>query len=683
MWFGSQCGVKKWSSYGFSTYAGSDGIEEKSINSIFENAAGELFAVINDAGRTIYKFENNRFTGIKPRLPSEVNYVGWGWNQIIGQDVEGAWLIPTARGLYRSAASFENLAETAARKVPVNTKAAEIFRVFVDSRGDVWIVTISDTASELWRWERAANVWRDYTAETGFSIRRIGAAFAEDKRGNLWITTGEDDSALIRYSYADDKFRVFTQAEGAPAGWTKSLYLDEKNRLWLASGQDGLLRLDDTTADNLNFVRYTTADNLSSNNILCVTGDAFGRIYAGTGRGVDRINPDTREIKHYTTADGLPSSDAEIAYRDRANALWFGTAKGLARFLPEPERKRQPPTILITGLRAGGEPQMISILGEAEIPELNLASDQRQITVEFLGLGASLGERLIYEYRLNTGDWTRTDERTVNFANLSSGANHFEVRAQTADRIYSQPAVISFNIAAPVYQRPWFIASMIFLTALTIFGIYRYRLNKLLEVERTRTRIASDLHDDIGTNLSKISLLSEIVNLQLAEQNIDSRKLLNSIAEISRESVGSMSDIVWAINPKRDSVLELVRRMRLHVEELFLDKDVRVIFNAPDGGEQIKLSMNIRRELFLIFKEAVSNAARHSGCTNIEIDFHLENNSIFLNITDDGKGFDTENKTDGNGLENMRSRAAKNGGKFKIETKPEGGTTIKIRFPQN
>lgn len=144
-----------------------------------------------------------------------------------------------------------------------------------------------------------------------------------------------------------------------------------------------------------------------------------------------------------------------------------------------------------------------------------------------------------------------------------------------------------------------------------------------------------------------------------------------------------MSDIVWAINPKRDSALELTRRMRLHVEEIFLDKNVNVRFKAPADGASIKLSMDVRRELYLIFKEAVSNAARHSDCKNIEVDFRSESGSVFLRVADDGKGFDVSNKTDGNGLENIRNRAAKNGGDCSIESSAGTGTILKIRLPQN
>ncbi len=686
-WLGSRCGLKKLARFGFSAFGADDGLLGIGNSSMLENAAGELFigAVDSQSERTLSRFDGARFQTVKPNLPADIKYHGWGWKQTIWQDRENVWWIPTGKGLFRFTA-VQNLADlerAAPQKMEIPSRGKEIFRLFEDSRGDVWAATTGE-ANELFRWERSANRWHDYTREAGFSAHRIGAAFAEDRHGNLWIATGEPDSALLRWR--DGQFRVFTQAEGAPAGWTKDLFLDGKGRLWLATFQDGLLRLDDTNADRLNFVRYTTADGLASNNITCLTEDAQGEIYAGTGRGLNRLNPETGEIKHFTVADGLPNSFVEIAFRDRTNALWFATPDGWARLVPEPPRARQPPTVLITGLRVNGQTQRVSILGEREISALDFDSSERQISIEFLGLGATLGEPLRYEYRLGNSEWTQTAEHTVNFANLPNGENRLEIRAATDDRIYSTKAAsISFRIAAPVWQRPWFVVVTTFLVALTVFGIYRYRLNKLLEIERTRTRIASDLHDDIGTNLSKISLLSEIVNLQLANQNVESNRLLNSIAEISRESVSSMSDIVWAINPKRDSVLELVRRMRLHVEEIFLDKNVNVRFNAPEenGGAATRLSMDARRELYLIFKEAVSNAARHSNCKNIEIDFRLKNTAIFLQIADDGKGFEALQKSDGNGLENMRSRAEKNGGKFEIESDEGRGTVLKIRFLQN
>jgi len=595
------------------------------------------------------------------------------------------WWIPTGEGLFRfpPLKSFADLERGAAQEIKMPVAEKQVFRLFEDSRGDIWIATI-EGANSLLRWERSANIWHNYSAETGFSGNRIGTAFAEDGSGNLWIATGSDhnDSALVRYR--DGQFRVFTQTEGAPLGWTKDLYLDERKRLWLATYQDGLLRLDETNADKLEFIRYTTADGMASNHIYCVTEDVFGRIYAGTGRGLDRLDPETGEVKHFTTADGLPNSFVEIAYRDRRNTLWFGTGNGLTRFIPEPKEIRKPPTILITGLRVSGVAQAVSILGETEPLQLKLNSEQLQVTVDFLGLGATLGETLRYEYRLNQADWTPTIERMVNFANLAAGAYRLEVRAQTADRIYSiAPATVSFNIAAPIWQQPWFVAALIILPGLVTYAFYRYRLGKLLEIERTRARIATDLHDDIGANLSKISLLSDIVRLRGANVADEDKRMLTTIAEISRSSVDAMRDIVWAINPNRDSVAEMTRKMRQHAEEIFVPNEIRVAFHAPADSKRVKVSLDTRRELFLIFKEAVNNAARHANCKKVEISFEVAGGKIFLDIADDGLGFDTlQNSTGGNGLANMQKRVAKLGGTIKIESADGNGTNITIRVPQ-
>ena len=688
LWTGSRCGAKKFARYGFTSYHEADGMDVPLVNSIFENHAGELFVSFDANRRTVSRFDGEKFELVKPNFSPKMDSPGWGWKQTVWQDSAGDWWFPTGDGLYRfpRPARFADLSRITPQKISFGAKGNEVFRFFEDSDGDFWIMTIG-AVNELWRWERASDSWHDYTKDVEIGASRTASAFVEDKAGNLWIGTGSDtdDTALIRYR--DGQFKIFTRTENKLlTGWIRDLFVDDKGRLWIADTATGVLRLDDVTANQLDFVRYTPAEGLSSIGVSCLTEDEFGRIYVGTGRGLDRLNPETGQIENFTTADGLPNSYIEVAMRDRKNNLWFGTADGLARFVPEPEKNRQSPNVLITGLRVAGVAQPISILGESEIEHLELDSDQRQMTINFVGLGANLGEKLRYEYRLASGDWMPTTERTLNFANLASGDYHFEIRAVTADRIYSQQAAgISFRIAAPIWQRPWFAASILALAVLAIYGFYRFRLNKLLEIERTRTRIATDLHDDIGANLSKISLLSEIVNLQLASKvrSAESNRLLDSIAEISRESVNSMSDIVWAINPNRDSLLEMTRRMRGYAEEIFVEKGIRVKFAAPDDGEHIKLSMDTRRELYLIFKEAVNNAAKHADCTWLEIDFFRTGGAIFLQISDNGQGFDVSNKRDGNGLANMQTRAEASGGKFEIESAEGSGTKVKIRFPQN
>ena len=696
LWTGSPCGAKRIARYGFTTYNATDGLHYDHANSIFENSAGELFVTaFPKSERTLSRFNGDNFSLVKlNRLPDYVDYHGWGWQQTVLQDSRGAWWIPTGYGLFRSPdnTSFINLARASLEKQETGAKGLEPFRLFEDSRGDIWMATVGD-ANQLLRWERSANIWHDYTSQVGLSQSGIGSAFAEDRYGNIWIGVSSDygTSSLIRFSKGE--FRILSEknsesnsetnpkskiqnpkSNGSPTGWIWDLFLDSRGRLWIASTNNGLWRLDDSNSDSFEFIKYTVANGLTSNTATSVTEDAFGRIYVGSWRGVDRLNTDTGQVENLTTADGLPASFVEVSYRDRQNNLWFGTDNGVARFVPEPPRTRQPPTILITNLRVNGESQNVSVLGEITIQNIELNSDQKQISVEFLGLGASLGEKLKYEFRLGDSDWTPTNERTVNFANLDSGSYQFQVRVMTADRIYSQPATVSFIIFAPIWQRWWFILLAVALVALTIYAFYRNRLARLLEMERIRTRIATDLHDDVGANLTRISLLSEVAK----QDKIRNINTLTSIADIARESVAAMNDIVWAIAPEHDSFSDLTRRMRQHAEEVFSLQEIDLYFAAPVTDIDLKLSINVRRDLLLIFKEAVNNASKHSACTKVWIDFRLENSILKLQIRDNGKGFSNNLESDGQGLRSMTRRAESLGGKFIILA--EEGTTIGLEM---
>jgi len=685
LWVGSRCGAKKWARYGFTSYHQADGMGYTIINSIFENAAGELFVSFNTGKeRTVSRFDGEKFELVKPNFPpAAVNYFGWGWKQTVWQDRSGDWLFPTGSGLYRfrNPMRFEDLSRITPQKIETGAKSVEVFRFFEDSRGDFWIAVGSPF--ELWRWERATDSWRDITQETGIGKNCLGTSFVEDRSGNLWIGTGSDtdDTTLIRYR--DGHFRAFRQADDALlSGWIRDLFVDHAGRLWIADTATGLLRLDDVNTDELDLTRYTPTEGLSSIGVSCVTEDEFGRIYIGTGRGLDRLNPETGQIENFTTTDGLPNSNLEVAYRDLQNNLWFGTTNGLARFVPEPEPRRRPPNALITAVRVAGISQAISVLGEKATAPLELNSDQRQVTVDFLGLGTNLGEKLKYEYRLGGAEWIPTAERTVNFANLGSGRYAFEVRSQTADRLYSEPATVAFRIAAPIWQRWWFIGGALAVTALLIYFLYRFRILRLLEMERMRTRIATDLHDDIGANLTRIALLSEVANQEAKAGAGNGRlDLLPSIADIARESVASMNDIVWAISPDHDSLLDLTRRMRQHAEEIFTLRDIDLEFNAPTSDNDLRLSVGVRRDLLLIFKEAVSNAAKHSACTKVRIELRRETSYLTLVISDNGGGFSPDPESEGHGLSSMSRRAAAHSGRLNIESSNGRGTSVELELP--
>jgi ligand-binding sensor domain-containing protein/two-component sensor histidine kinase len=689
LWVASACGAQRIARNGFTGFGPADGLDSTNINSIFENREGALFVINystsnNHSERIINKFDGTRFQSVKPNLPSKIWYSGWGWGQTIIQDHLGEWWIP-GFGLRRfpKVERIEGLARVHPqfmRTLGGDYDHSEIFRLYEDSHGDLWMA-ITGGHYSLLRWKRTTGLVHDYTAEAAVPPKTDFTAFLEDRAGNLWIGTS-DGAGLLRFR--DGKFRRFTADDGAPAGWVISLYLDRVGRLWVASQLGGLTRIDDPTADSLHVTAYTTADGLSSNNIRSITEDEWGRIYVGTGHGVDRLDSATGSVKHFTVAEGLPKGDIAYSYCDRQGALWFGSAFGLSRLTPEKQESLILPSVYLTGLRIEGVERPVSKLGTTDLPTLDLAPDQRQVSVDFIGLGASLGEELRYQYYLEGvhDDWSPpTTDRTINFASLAPGTYRFRVRALVADgRMSSRPATFAFKIAAPVWQRGWFLALVSVVVGLGVYSLYRFRVGRLLELERIRTRIATDLHDDVGSGLSQVSILSEVISRRVGPEK-DVAEQLSTIASLSRDMVDSMSDIVWAINPGRDRLSDLSQRMRRFASDVFSAQGSEFVFNAPHPGYDIKLGPEMRRELFLIFKEAVNNVVRHSGCTAVKISFLINDGALELLVLDNGKGFDHESDSEGNGLTNMRLRAQKLGGQLRINSNNGHGTVVILIAP--
>jgi len=195
-----------------------------------------------------------------------------------------------------------------------------------------------------------------------------------------------------------------------------------------------------------------------------------------------------------------------------------------------------------------------------------------------------------------------------------------------------------------------------------------------------RTRIAADLHDDIGANLSLIALSSEVARRD-AEEVPQLADRLSSIAGISRDLIDSMSDIVWAVNPNKDRAGDLSQRMRLFASNILSRPERRVRFQAELDREDHKLDANLRREVLMVFKEAVNNAARHSQCTQVDIGFKVGSGWLTLSVSDNGKGFDEDHPGDGNGLANMGKRAGNLGGELQVTSRSGEGATITLRIP--
>jgi len=188
----------------------------------------------------------------------------------------------------------------------------------------------------------------------------------------------------------------------------------------------------------------------------------------------------------------------------------------------------------------------------------------------------------------------------------------------------------------PVWLTWWFLSLASTGTGALIYAAHRYRVRQLLALERMRTRIATDLHDDIGSSLSQISILSELVRGRLDTDDPKVAQPLGEIATVSREMIAALSDIVWAINPKHDHLSDLAARMRRFALDVLGTRGIELRFQADACEEQQRTSSDFRRQLYLIFKEAVNNAARHSACTQARVEMHVGKGRLELQISDNG-----------------------------------------------
>lgn len=494
LWIGTDTnGAMKIAANGFTSYDETDGLIGSRIASLLFNQSGEMCSLSSNQERlTVNRFDGQRFQAIQIGLPAGLTYWGWGWYQTMFQSRAGEWWMQTGQGVVRYPlhAKLEQLA-TALPQV-IYTKrdglaGEQPFRIFEDSHGDVWIATFSTSEGMLTRWERRTGTFHRFTTADGMPQQGVPTAFAEDASSHLWI--GFYEGGVLRYS--GGRMTLFAAAAGVPGGIVRAIYLDHTHRLWLATGEGGAVRIDDPGAERPHFVIYNTANGLSSNQAACLTEDQWGRIYIGTGRGLDRLDPASGQIKHYTTADGLASSFVSVALRDHNGSLWFGTLQGLSRFIPQPDPPSLPPPILISELSAGGVSRPLSVLGVTTVPEMMLEPDQTQVQINFFGLNFGPGEVLRYQYKLEGADrdWgAPTNQRVVNYANLAPGAYRFLVRALTSDGTISQtPASVAFKVLSPFWKRWWFLAlaGMALMSGLIAFE--RYRAARLTEINAALT----------------------------------------------------------------------------------------------------------------------------------------------------------------------------------------------------
>ncbi len=460
--------------------------------------------------------------------------------------------------------------------------------------------------------------------------------------------------------------------------------------LWIGTKGGGLNRLDKTTGK---FVRYNTKNGLVNNVVYGILPGDDGNLWLSTNKGLSAFNPGTRTFRNYDVEDGLQSNEFNrYAYCKTSNGLLvFGGMNGINYFDPKEIKPLDPPDIIFTDFRLFNKPvnikdpdaplkQSINYAGE-----ITLKYKQNAITFQFAAMDYRRGGNIVYRYRMEgfDKDWNYSGTaHEATYTNLNPGKYRFIVQASFDNNLWGKKErSIAITIITPWYRTWWFYVSIALILSAATYGLYRFRLHQLRRLDKLRNRIAMDLHDEVGSSISTISIYSKIMQQQIRNVDFDNKPLVDKINEFAVETMESMNDIVWNINTNNDAFELIISRMRVQAAQLLEIKGYTVHFDYDEAFNRMKLNMDKRREFYLIYKEIINNISKYADGENVWINLFFHSGFIILAVKDDGKGFEINNTgNNGNGLNNIQHRAKTLKGDVVINTSPGKGTEVRLRF---
>ncbi|WP_445666191.1 ligand-binding sensor domain-containing protein [Fodinibius sp. AD559] len=475
-------------------------------------------------------------------------------------------------------------------------------------------------------------------------------AFEQSNEGTIWAGTY---GGLSRFQ--DDSVTNYTIQDGLPHNGILDVLIDNRGELWVTTF-GGIARFADD-----GFESITPEEGLPDEVCYFMEQDERGIFWIGTTQGVVRFDyqayqsgdesTDKQIFRLLTTDQGLTSNEmnAGASFKDSRGRLWFGSVGGVSVFDPSKEKvSKTAPKVHIENISVSGQRVPIK-------EPLDIESDNQNITFEFIGISFTAPHQVKYRYRLKNSNegWQETTQSSVRYSALMAGDYTFEVKARNFNGEWSSEAAnISFSVQAPFWLRWWFIALVIIALAGIILFIYNYyRVKKMIEMERMRVQIASDLHDDVGSALTEIALQSDFLQTMEVPNKLEDP--LKQIGAQSRKIVSSLDDIVWSIDARNDTIGDLTDRMQDYVNNVLPD---RKVFYDFDCDMQQQLDVSVKENLYLIFKEAVNNIAKHSNAERVDVKLIADGSGFTMGIKDNGTGASGSRKS-GQGMRNMRMRA--------------------------
>ena len=608
--------------------------------------------------------------------------------------------------------------------------AADELKVIESAPANI-ISLVEDREGALWTGTRDGKIWQlredKWLQRTNFSQPDAITALVPDPDGSLWV--GTDGYGIYRLT--DGSCEHIDKNQGLLSDAIRALYLDAQGTLWIGTANEGLSRW-----RNGHIANFTTREGLPDNNISQILEDDAGRLWLGTSGGIACVNKHRLDDLAsgqipvvypllFGRAEGMLSEECTGGFcpaglKTTSGLLWFSTLKGVAVINPQvlPNITIMPNTVLNEVLVDGVSEPILHVPNlnvkrraqpekeAAEMETLRISPGKHRVEFRYAGLRFDAPELIRFRYRLEglDTDWVDAGtRRTAFYSYLPAGNYRFRVAACSSDGVWSSDeAGLNLIVMRHFWQTWWFISLSGLVLLVSVGGVVRIvekrkiqlRLKHLEQeraLERERTRIAQDLHDEMGAKLCRISFLSEHARRGELPPN-ELQDQITSISVASREVLHSLDEIVWAVNPQNDTLEHAASYIGQYAEEYFQMTGIQCELDIPTQLPPYPLSSQMRHHLFLATHEALTNILKHSGATCAKISVVSDNAIFEINISDNGRGFNTpviESKlatpttAAGDGLSNMCQRLTDIGGRCRIESIPGQGTSIQFVIPLN
>jgi signal transduction histidine kinase len=521
---------------------------------------------------------------------------------------------------------------------------------------------------------------------------------SEDSAGTLWAGSGNGNL----YHIVSDAVTAFPPNDNQESGAVWSVLAEDDGTVWVGTFRGGLLRFRDGK-----FTRYGKAEGLPDNVICQILDDGRGNLWLGSHLGVFRVAKSALEdvaagkakfvtCVAYGRSDGLPSLECSGGYQpsawhDEEDRLWFTTAKGAVWVQPdEIHPDLTPPSVVIEEVLVDGQAQPNLQNGD-DPPVLEVPPGKHQIEIHYTGLSLVSPERVQFRYRLDglNDDWVPAGtERSAQYGYLPAGKYQFHVLACNSDGIWNETgSVLAMNVLPYFYQTWWFQAFAVIVIFGAMAGFLHQMANRRLRlkmeqlerhqaVERERARIARDIHDDLGASLNLIAVLGDLAKKEKTSERIE------RMSGTAREAVKSLDEIVWAVNPRNDTLSHLVDYTCQFAADYLRDAGIRCLLDVPEQIPGRVVSASVRHNVFLAVKEALQNIIKHAGATEVWLRITLGEERIEIRVEDNGCGFDhAPEDAWADGLRNMRERLAEVGGSCRVQSRSGEGTKIMVDLP--